>query len=529
MSLANLPLFSGRAPARPRPVSAAARADCILDAADTLLDPLARMQTVDTDALRRALTAAFGGSDASGAWSWRDAWETLEVAQVLHVKQIGRSLTGRSAPATLKRLEAIAALLPTHTHRSEQQQRRQQFSTPLPVAYVLATAAELRADDIVLEPSAGTGLLAVFARVRGARLVLNELDEMRATLLRRLFRPASAGQGNAEQIHDLLDPALVPSIVLINPPFTASPHRTSHTHAAHAHLRSALLRLAPGGRMVALTLASFQPDTDDLVALAHPTLTIALPGDVYRRHGTTVATRLAVFDKPVAGGTLPALRRHDARSLTEALEVVVWHTPARPGMSAVAAPAVLTPQLVISAAPRRRTAPTQPLKPSHTPSVTAVSLDYRPIETVDAEGRFSEGLYQAYTPQRIHFPGASEHPTSLVQSAALASVMPPLPRYRPLLPEGLVDRGAVSAAQLESVVYACEAHSTYLAGVDGRTTPSILSDPPTRQPRAPCATAAAGSSATAPAPARANRSPLSCSTIGYTAEGVRYGCRCPTS
>jgi hypothetical protein len=46
----------------------------------------------------------------------------------------------------------------------------------------------------------------------------------------------------------------------------------------------------------------------------------------------------------------------------------------------------------------------------------------------------------------------------------MASVAPPKPSYRPHLPEGLVERSLLSDAQLESVIYAGEAHSEHLAG-----------------------------------------------------------------
>jgi hypothetical protein len=52
---------------------------------------------------------------------------------------------------------------------------------------VASLAATIGPDDVVLEPSAGTGLLAVFAEMRGARLALNEIADVRAALLRRLF------------------------------------------------------------------------------------------------------------------------------------------------------------------------------------------------------------------------------------------------------------------------------------------------------------------------------------------------------
>jgi hypothetical protein len=94
--------------------------------------------------------------------------------------------------------------------------------------------------------------------------------------------------------------------------------------------------------------------------------------------------------------------------------------------------------------------------------VEAVSYAVR--EAVSAEAGFSERIYEPYEVQSISITGARPHPTGLVQSAAMASVRAPLPSYRPLLPRRLIAEGILSEAQLETIIYAGEAHAGMLAG-----------------------------------------------------------------
>ncbi len=187
-------------------VTSLAVAPAILAAANLLLPHLERGQRVDAAVLRSAMETAFGRSDATGAWDWKLAYEACEVATVLFLRKYGNALFRKAAsPASrLDLLVKIAGLLPTQTRRSEESQSFQQFSTPLPLGLAALTAATITPDDVVLEPSAGTGLIAILAQIAGGSLILNELADTCAALLSSLFPALSVTQFDAAQIDDHL-------------------------------------------------------------------------------------------------------------------------------------------------------------------------------------------------------------------------------------------------------------------------------------------------------------------------------------
>ena len=443
----------------------------ILSAAQTLLHPLARGVAIDARALREAMTAASGGSDAEGAWDWKSSYEACEVAQLLFLRRFGSAIAKRPAAAQLAMIAKVAALLPTHTRRSEESQALQQFSTPLPLAFVAARAAAIGQADVVLEPSAGTGLLAAFAELGGAALALNELADTRADLLAALFPDAPVTRFDAARIHDHLDPELRPSVILMNPPFSVGAEVEGRVaDAAYRHIASALARLADGGRLVATTGAGFSPDNpgwaDAFARLGERgrvVFSAAVDGGVFARHGTSVDTRLTVIDRIGSGESLiagPPLPM--AGDAAELLALVEAHVPARPSCTPSCAIGASAPRRVGSTAPTRVAGAGRSLVPV---PENAVELAYDIIGAApEAEDRIADALYEPFTLATVRIPGAADHPTPLVQSAAMASVRPPKPSYRPHVPDGLVATGLLSEAQLETLILAGEAHGAELAG-----------------------------------------------------------------
>ena len=238
-------------------------ATAILAVAERLQPDLAQGFQIDALRLRLEMERTFGGSDAMGAWDWKMAYEASEVALVLFLRKFGRALLARagSPGAMLPILNKVSNLMPTHTRRSEEMERFQQFSTPLPMGLAALVAAKISSADHILEPSAGTGLLAILAEIAGAGVTLNELAEIRTDLLRRLFPTAPLTSFDAAQIDDHLSAGVRPSVVLMNPPFSAVANVDGRsTEATARHIRASLARLAPGGRLVAITGAGFAPD-----------------------------------------------------------------------------------------------------------------------------------------------------------------------------------------------------------------------------------------------------------------------------
>ena len=461
------------------------KACALASVARLLAERIGRRHAITRQLLRRLMTERFGGSDATGTWSMRDAYDALEMAQVLMLRTPGCDLIEPSDPrATFEALAQLMASLPTQTYRSERQVDLQQFSTPLTLTWLAGLAARLSPSDLILEPSAGTGMLAAHAARAGAGLVLNERDELRAALLAETFEQTIT-RHDGEFIHDLLPPDQQPSVVLITPPFSRSENRGRDRHAGARHLRSALLRLAARGRCVAIMSPAFAPDGSgasgyhSVAALVPPRLEITITGSPYAKHGTGIDIRIILFDKGWSGDATRITVNGSHAALEPILAVpprLHGDDPLPPAPSATAPvrprlPAAISPAGLFGAIETKRIA--EPA-PAITIDSEARPLAYTLLEAPAPAGE-QIGIYVPWRLSRMEIPGAQPHPDQLVESVAMSSIVPPAPTYVPMLPPCAT--AALSDAQLETVIYAGQAFARDLPGLHSPSDAGTLLQP----------------------------------------------------
>lgn len=297
------------------------------------------------DLFKRA-DLAFGGTQAEGRYAVKDAYDAMELGINQYIAETLSSaplqLTANGAKQVIKGYTDLLKRVPTQSKRTGEQDEFQQFSTPPAYAFLANWAAKLSPNDVYLEPSAGVGGLAVFGKVAGARVVVNELAPRRALLLRSQFDEVYTE--NAEHIDRILPESVKPTVIVMNPPFSSTAGRMEgrrDTQNATKHIEQALARLEPGGRLVAIVgegMAADRPAFKQWWAKIQKEYTVranlGIEGTEYAKYGTTFDNQLLIIDKagptidPVLTGKVaspadaPALleKVRDLRSLPEATE-----------------------------------------------------------------------------------------------------------------------------------------------------------------------------------------------------------------
>lgn len=233
--------------------------------------------------------------------------EILEAAVNLYLSETEslKSFTLSQQQTTLERLEKLTNQLPPQSWRGEDQVKLQQFSTPPALAFVLATMVCPSAGKIAVEPSAGTGSLAVWLKCAGCQTEVNEISERRKLLLDlQGFKPYMI---NAEFLNDLLPAQIKPDYILMNPPFSSTGGRTKKQDSQFGfrHLETALLRLNPGGKLVALLGADACLKTEKGKTFWHRIgaeydvrAFLIVPRAAFYKYGTTFQTVAVIIHKP---------------------------------------------------------------------------------------------------------------------------------------------------------------------------------------------------------------------------------------
>jgi len=383
----------------------------------------------DNPKLTRTAERVFGGSRAQGKYTPRDAYDAVEIAvnNYLLEKHATELMQMDVIEALASVLRPLMQRLPRQTDRTLEQTELQQFSTPPTLAYLAARLLNPKPDDIVLEPSAGTGSLAIWPRAVGAKVICNETSLRRFSLLRCVlnFEPFPL---DAEFIDDLLPTDIQPTAVLMNPPFSSTSGRVKSTNPVYGarHVASALRRLKDGGRLVAIVSEamsfhhpSFSEWWQRIACLCNIRANLTLDGKEYAKYGASPDVQILVIDKTEAT---------PGANWQEQLKQIAW------GSAATLEDAWETLKHLVEPPP---------------------SPDDDPDESEP-----SGNLFVPYVPAKLT--GGKPHPAVIVESASMAAVTPPDITYKPHLAAEIVSEGLLSDIQLARVIYAGQRHEQRL-------------------------------------------------------------------
>lgn len=270
-------------------------------------------------------TAAYG----SDKYNSQTVYDVMEVAADTYLASQGLmdvNVDAETAVANIQAIQALEDRLPRQADRTAEREQNQQYSTPYHYSYLVNWVSNLQGNhDIVLEPSAGTGNLAWYAKQIGAEVHVNDIGKVRFRLLKENF--TNATNVDATQI-DVRLPNVKPTLVVMNPPFSSTQGQKKNTLLGVNMVESALKSLQPGGRLVAIVNGG-RDLTDEMKSGEKPgggpnfdsqqyrkwwarisrnyliRANVHVSGEVYKGMGTTFNTRLFVIDKPDGENPVP--------------------------------------------------------------------------------------------------------------------------------------------------------------------------------------------------------------------------------
>jgi len=274
-------------------------------------------------------TKVYGDTMANNAFTPKDAYDAMELG----VNQYMLSVDNLSPENVLKTLE----LLPTQTRRTAEMEKYQQFSTPPSIAYLANWAANINENDIMLEPSAGIGGIAVFAKKDGAKVYVNELDKRRLEIIKNLPFDGFFNE-DAEQINNIHGNKLEPTVIVMNPPFSSSAERNIHdTKIGAKHIEQSLKMLAPNGRLVAIVGQGMADDAPafrswwrEIKEQYNVKANIGIDGKNYSKYGTTFGVQMLVIDK--AGATTEPVKTAFVENLLDVQDILEGVRNGRPSI-----------------------------------------------------------------------------------------------------------------------------------------------------------------------------------------------------
>jgi antirestriction protein ArdC/phage/plasmid primase-like uncharacterized protein len=276
-----------------------------------LAEKLNKDEDITTKFLTDEANRAFGGTQAEGIYSTKDAYDAMEAAFNIHLGNTeNASWTDQDAAWAKSKVNELTIRiqkLPTQTRRDEEMDEFQQFSTPPALSFVASWVANVKPADVMLEPSAGTGDLAIWPKIAGAEIILNELSQRRQALLADLFPQARLFKENAEQLDNVFPPDAVPTVIVMNPPFSSTAGRVygqRDTSNGARHIEQALKRLKDSGRLVAIVgngmamdRPAFSSWWGDIKKKYNVRANIGISGKEYAKYGTTFDNQILVIDK----------------------------------------------------------------------------------------------------------------------------------------------------------------------------------------------------------------------------------------